>query len=44
VEALKGRTANYTVVEEKLIWAAWKKVSLYLAVGTEQPKEAYGGE
>lgn len=37
----RGRTANYTAEEDKLIVLAWKKVGLDPAVGTEQPKDTY---
>jgi hypothetical protein len=41
VDAPKGRSANYTTAEDKLICTAWKKVGLDPAVGTEQPMNAY---
>ncbi|PNT72945.1 glutathione S-transferase T3 [Brachypodium distachyon] len=40
-EMPKGRTANYTTVEDLLLVKAWKKVGMDVAVGTEQPKDLY---
>jgi hypothetical protein len=37
----KGRSANYTVAEDKLLCLAWKKVGLDAAVGVEQNKDTY---
>jgi hypothetical protein len=36
-----GIAENYTTTEDKSIFAAWKKVGLVLAVGTEQTKNTY---
>jgi hypothetical protein len=36
-----GRTANYSVVEDKLICIPWKKIVLDEVVDTEQPGNAY---
>jgi hypothetical protein len=41
-EKPRGRTYHFTVVEDKLICLAWKKVvGLDPAVSTEQPKDTY---
>jgi hypothetical protein len=37
----RGRTANYTTAEDKLLCTTWKKVGMDAVVGAEQPKDTY---
>ena len=41
IDAPKGRSANYTVDEDKLLCKTWLKIGMDPAVGTDQTKDTY---
>ena len=41
IDAPKGRSANYTVHEDRLLCKTWLKIGMDPAVGTDQTKDTY---
>ena len=41
IDAPKGRSANYTVDEDKLLCKTWLKIGMDPAVGTDQTRDTY---